>query len=128
MPNSVHLAKYYKMMIPHKAGQGIKLLEHLQQSKVNLLAFLAFPEKKRESPSRLCARRPCQVYSRRQKGQMEHQRSQKPVLSSMIRIKWAPLFPMPRSSRKRKSTYGLRQRYEVARDAVEPFCGSIKRM
>jgi hypothetical protein len=45
MPNSVHLAKYYKMMVPHKAGQGIKLLEHLQQSKVNLLAFLAFPGK-----------------------------------------------------------------------------------
>ena len=45
MPDSVHLAKYYKMMVPHKAGQGIKLLECLQQSKVNLLAFLAFPEK-----------------------------------------------------------------------------------
>jgi hypothetical protein len=45
MPNSVHLAKYYKMMVPHKAGQGIKLLEHLQQSEVNLLAFLAFPGK-----------------------------------------------------------------------------------
>ena len=45
MPDSVHLAKYYKMMVPHKAGQGIKLLEHLQQSKVNLLAFLAFPGK-----------------------------------------------------------------------------------
>jgi hypothetical protein len=44
MPNSVHLAKYYKMMVPHKAGQGIKILEHLQKSKVNLLAFLAFPE------------------------------------------------------------------------------------
>ena len=45
MPDSVHLAKYYKMMVPHKAGQGIKLLECLQQSKVNLLAFLAFPGK-----------------------------------------------------------------------------------
>ena len=45
MPDSVHLAKYYKMMVPHKAGQGIKLLEYLQQSKVNLLAFLAFPGK-----------------------------------------------------------------------------------
>jgi hypothetical protein len=45
MPNSVRLAKYYKMMVPHKTGQGIKLLEHLQKSKVNLLAFLAFPEK-----------------------------------------------------------------------------------
>ncbi len=45
MPNSVHLAKYYKMMVPHKAGQGTKILEHLQKSKVNLLAFLAFPEK-----------------------------------------------------------------------------------
>jgi len=45
MPNSVHLAKYYKMMVPHKAGQGIKLLECLQQSKINLLAFLAFPGK-----------------------------------------------------------------------------------
>lgn len=45
MPNSVQLAKYYKMMVPHKVGQGIKLLEYLQKSKVNLLAFLAFPEK-----------------------------------------------------------------------------------
>ena len=45
MPDSVHLAKYYKMMVPHKPGQGIKLLECLQQSKVNLLAFLAFPGK-----------------------------------------------------------------------------------
>jgi hypothetical protein len=45
MSHSVHLAKYYKMMVPHKAGQGIKILEHLQKSKVNLLAFLAFPEK-----------------------------------------------------------------------------------
>jgi len=44
MPNSVHLAKYYKMTVPHKAGQGIKILEHLQKSKVNLLAFLAFPK------------------------------------------------------------------------------------
>ena len=44
MPNSVHLAKYYKRIVPHKAGQGIKILEHLQKSKVNLLAFLAFPE------------------------------------------------------------------------------------
>jgi len=45
MANSVHLAKYYKMMVPHKAGQGMKILEHLQKSKVNLLAFLAFPER-----------------------------------------------------------------------------------
>ena len=44
MPNSVHLAEYYKMKVPHKAGQGIKILEHLQKSKVNLLAFLAFPK------------------------------------------------------------------------------------
>ena len=47
MSTSVHLAQYYKMMVPHKAGQGIKLLEHLQKSKVNLLAFLAFPKKGR---------------------------------------------------------------------------------
>lgn len=45
MPNSVRLTKYYKMMVPHKSGQGMKLLEHLQQSQVNLLAFLAFPKK-----------------------------------------------------------------------------------
>ena len=45
MSHSVHLAKYYKMMVPHKAGQGIKILEHLQKSNVNLLAFLAFPKK-----------------------------------------------------------------------------------
>ncbi len=44
MSNSVHLAKYYKMMVPHKAGQGVQILEYLQQSKVNLLAFLAFPK------------------------------------------------------------------------------------
>jgi hypothetical protein len=44
MANSVHLAKYYKMKVPHKAGEGIKILEHLQKSKVNLLAFLAFPK------------------------------------------------------------------------------------
>ena len=44
MSNSVHLAQYYKMKVPHKAGQGIKILEHLKKSKVNLLAFLAFPK------------------------------------------------------------------------------------
>ena len=45
MSNSVQTAQYYKMMVPHKTGQGVKMFEHLQKSKVNLLAFLAFPKK-----------------------------------------------------------------------------------
>lgn len=44
MSNSVHQAHYYKMKVPHKTGQGIKIFEHLQKSNVNLLAFLAFPK------------------------------------------------------------------------------------
>ncbi len=46
MPDSVRIAQYYKMLIPHKPGEGLKVLGTLQKSKVNLLALLAFPQKK----------------------------------------------------------------------------------
>ena len=45
MSNSVQTVKYYKMMVPHKTGRGVKIFEHLHENKVNLLAFLAFPNK-----------------------------------------------------------------------------------
>jgi len=33
------------MIVPHKTGQGLKVFALLQEHKVNLLAFLAFPKK-----------------------------------------------------------------------------------
>jgi len=45
MTQAVQTAEYYKMMVPHKTGQGLKILDHLQKSKVELLSLLAFPKK-----------------------------------------------------------------------------------
>lgn len=45
MAQAVQMAKYYKMMVSHKTGQGLKILGHLQKSKVDLLSLLAFPNK-----------------------------------------------------------------------------------
>ncbi len=45
MTNPVRTAEYFKMMVPHKTGQGLKILNHLQKSKVDLLSLLAFPTK-----------------------------------------------------------------------------------
>ena len=47
MPNTVRTAEYYKMIVPHKSGQGLKILNHLQKSKVDLLSLLAFPKKRK---------------------------------------------------------------------------------
>ncbi len=45
MAQAVQMAQYYKMMVSNKAGQGLKILNHLQKSKVDLLSLLAFPKK-----------------------------------------------------------------------------------
>ena len=45
MAQAVKMMQYYKMMMSNKAGQGLKILGHLQKSKVDLLALLAFPKK-----------------------------------------------------------------------------------
>ena len=128
MPDSVHLAKYYKMMVPHKAGQGIKLLECLQQSKVNLLAFLAFPGKNGKAQVDCVPVDPAKFTAAAKKAKWNIKGPKACFVIDGIRIKWAPLFPMPRNSRKRKSTYGRPRPCEVARDAAGPFCGSTKRM
>jgi hypothetical protein len=108
MSDSVHLAKYYKMMVPHKAGQGIKLLEHLQQSRVNLLAFLAFPGKNGKAQVDCVPVDPAKFTAAAKKA------------------KWN--IKGPKACFERKSTYGRPRPCEVAQDAAGPFCGSTKRM
>ena len=44
MADVVRLVDYFYVSIPNKAGEGARLLETLQQERVNLLAFSAFPE------------------------------------------------------------------------------------
>ena len=44
MPDSVRLVDYFYVSIPNKPGEGARLLTRLQQARVNLLAFSAFPE------------------------------------------------------------------------------------
>lgn len=43
MPDSVRTAQYFKMLVPHKPGEGTQVLERLKKANVNLLALLAFP-------------------------------------------------------------------------------------
>ena len=45
MAQAVQMAQYYKMVVSNKTGQGLKILDHLQKSKVDLLSLLAFPKK-----------------------------------------------------------------------------------
>ena len=44
MADSVRLVDYFYVTIPNKAGEGSRLLQTLQQARVNLLAFSAFPQ------------------------------------------------------------------------------------
>jgi hypothetical protein len=44
MADSVRLVDYFYVTIPNKAGEGAQLLATLQQARVNLLAFSAFPQ------------------------------------------------------------------------------------
>jgi len=43
MSDKVRTAVYYKVEVPHKAGQGARLLSALKEAGVNLLAFNGFP-------------------------------------------------------------------------------------
>jgi hypothetical protein len=43
MADAVRLVEYYYIQVPDRPGEGIKVLRHLQQAKVSLLGFHAFP-------------------------------------------------------------------------------------
>jgi hypothetical protein len=47
MADRVQLVEYFYLQVPDKPGEGIKVLRHLQQAGVNLLAFHAFPSGRR---------------------------------------------------------------------------------
>jgi hypothetical protein len=44
MPDSIRKVDYYYTRVPHKPGEGAKILKILKDAGVNLLAFHAFPE------------------------------------------------------------------------------------
>ena len=43
MPDKIRKAVYYKLEVPHKAGQGARILSALKEAGVNLIAFSGFP-------------------------------------------------------------------------------------
>ena len=47
MPDTVWTAEYFKVRVPNKPGEAARRLRYLEEAKVNLLAFLAFPRNRR---------------------------------------------------------------------------------
>jgi hypothetical protein len=47
MAESVRLVDYFYVTVPNKAGEGARLLDALRREGVNLLAFSAFPERRK---------------------------------------------------------------------------------
>jgi hypothetical protein len=47
MADATRLVDYYYTMAPDKPGEGVKLLRVLRDSRVNLLAFSAFPSQRK---------------------------------------------------------------------------------
>ncbi len=49
MAESVHRIEYFYAKVSDKPGEGIRLLEHLSERGVNLIAFTAFPVEEGQS-------------------------------------------------------------------------------
>ncbi len=47
MTDTIRKLDYYKITVPHKAGEGAKVLGPLGEAGINLLAFTGFPEGRR---------------------------------------------------------------------------------
>lgn len=43
MTDTVRYAEYYKIEVPNEPGEGTRVLSHLKEAGVNLLAFSGFP-------------------------------------------------------------------------------------
>lgn len=47
MPDTIRVVEYYYVQTPDKPGEGARVLRHLKDAGVNLLAFHAFPSGRR---------------------------------------------------------------------------------
>ncbi|HEX9742809.1 MAG TPA: hypothetical protein VGA17_08475 [Nitrospiraceae bacterium] len=47
MAESIRIAQYFKVTVPDKAGEAVKMLDAIKGAGVNLLAFSGFPRGKR---------------------------------------------------------------------------------
>ncbi len=47
MPDAIRLVDYFYVESPDKPGEGARILKHLQEAGVNLLALHAFPARRR---------------------------------------------------------------------------------
>ena len=47
MPDTIRQVDYFYMLVPHKAGEGARVLRTLKDAGVNLVAFSGFPEGRR---------------------------------------------------------------------------------
>ena len=43
MPDEIHKVERYSVLIPHKSGEGARLLAALRNAGVNLIAFWGYP-------------------------------------------------------------------------------------
>ena len=47
MADTIRQVDYFYMLVPHKAGEGARILQTLKEAGVNLIAFSGFPEQRR---------------------------------------------------------------------------------
>lgn len=47
MADTIRQVDYFYMLVPHRAGEGARILRALKEAGVNLLAFSGFPEQRR---------------------------------------------------------------------------------
>ena len=47
MPDTIRQVDYFYMLVPHKTGEGARVLRTLKDAGVNLVAFSGFPEGRR---------------------------------------------------------------------------------
>ena len=47
MPDTIRQVDYFYMLVPHKPGEGARVLRTLKDAGVNLVAFSGFPEGRR---------------------------------------------------------------------------------
>ena len=47
MPDTIRQVDYFYMLVPHKTGEGARVLRTLKNAGVNLVAFSGFPEGRR---------------------------------------------------------------------------------
>ena len=47
MPDTTRQVEYFYMLVPHNAGEGVRVLRTLKDAGMNLVAFSGFPEGRR---------------------------------------------------------------------------------